>query len=100
VNALEHHRPALLERAVDRRLDADENVSRLLEEAVEERVDFLEDALSDNAQAISPVGMLVSGSTHMPPSASHCPAATFSSVSGANNSSTFNRRVATPCSWA
>ena len=41
VNALDHHRPALLERAVDRRLDADEDVARLLQEPVEQRVDLL-----------------------------------------------------------
>ena len=32
MDALEHHRPALGERAVDRRLDADEDVARLVEE--------------------------------------------------------------------
>ena len=33
VDALEHHRPALVERALQRRLDADEHVARLVEEA-------------------------------------------------------------------
>ena len=33
VDALEHHRPALLERPLDRGLDADEHVPRLVEEA-------------------------------------------------------------------
>ena len=33
VHTFEHHRPALFERAVDRRLHADEHVARLLEEA-------------------------------------------------------------------
>src|SRR5204862_6620125 len=33
VDSLEHHRPPLLERAVDRRANAREHVARLLEEA-------------------------------------------------------------------
>ena len=37
MDALEHHRPALLERAVDRGADADQHFARLLEEAVENR---------------------------------------------------------------
>ena len=37
VHALEHHRPALLERALDRRVDGDEHVGRLLHEAVDHR---------------------------------------------------------------
>ena len=38
VHALEHHRPALGERALDRAVDADEHVARLLEEAEHGRV--------------------------------------------------------------
>ena len=37
VNALQHHRPALGERAVDRRLDADEHVVDLVEETQRRR---------------------------------------------------------------
>ena len=40
-DAFEHHRPALFERAVDGRLHADEDVPRLLQEPVQERVDLL-----------------------------------------------------------
>ena len=38
VDALEHHRPALVERTVDRRADADEHVPRLVEEALQHEV--------------------------------------------------------------
>jgi hypothetical protein len=38
VDALEHHRPAFLERTIDRRLDADEDLARLIDEAEQERV--------------------------------------------------------------
>ncbi len=38
MDALEHHRPALLERTLDRRADADEHVPRLLEEAGDDRI--------------------------------------------------------------
>ena len=38
VDALQHHRPALVERPVERRLDADEHVARLVEEAEQRRV--------------------------------------------------------------
>ena len=38
VHALEHHRPALLERALDRGAHADEHVPRLLEEAGDDRI--------------------------------------------------------------
>ena len=38
MDALDHHRPAFGERALDRRLDADEHVARLVEEAVDHRV--------------------------------------------------------------
>src|SRR6266540_2019850 len=41
MHALEHHREALLERAVDRGLDADEHVARLVEEAQQVRISGL-----------------------------------------------------------
>ena len=41
VDALEHRRPALGERALDGRVDADEDVPRLVEEPVQKRVDLL-----------------------------------------------------------